>query len=166
MEHQTVETVTPETATAAAPRPFPTKDEARIRSAIGKLFEEVTGDQVREAALLTAPHVRVVDAAHVAMIEALTPEAKLALRPFIHPDLHASLVWPKFTASAFPMDSSSPPPEAGRGRALFSTDYLFPLLRIFEESGEAVTVEATNDCPLLLANKHFRALLAPRIETV
>ena len=129
---------------------FKAKIEAKLIVKINKLLVQENEPLTEEEAILKNEVAR-MDPANVCMIIGLTEEAKRVMSRFCSDNTKERIPTMDFTTDKIITSK-------------YSTEYLKRLIDIFECMYESVQFSMSNEYPLLMENKHFKAMLAPRIS--
>ena len=131
---------------------FDIKTDTKLIKALSKVLKEEKNCLTEEKILLR-DSVLVTDDPNIMAIIALTDEAKLILRRFISDEDNRSIPILNFENTYSDIS-----------KVRIASDYLKEAITILNCLEDSVVITAKKDYPLMLENKHFRILIAPRID--
>ena len=127
----------------------------RIIKALEKIFVRI--DKCSEKQAIELKECQVTDIAHVCMVVANTDKAKGILSSFVN-----ITNIPKLPSLDYIVrkDDTNKKYTAG-----YSLDYITAILNVLKHTSDNIRISLKEDSPSMIETKHFRFLLAPRIET-
>jgi len=131
---------------------FSHKETEAITKVIAKQFEWSNKQRTITKEMIEK-EMAVMDAGNVSLIVAKTPQAKKILIQFIDADKQEQ------KAPTLKYDESNKPI-----RSRYATNYLIPALQLFDIFDESPNISVAKDYPITIENKHFRYILAPRVD--
>jgi len=124
---------------------------AKLTKALNKIFEQTNNCSEDDAVNLN--DCQVTDVAHVCMVVAKTEEAKRVLSLFVD----TSNI-PKLPLLNYRADANT------ECTANYSTDYILLIMNVLKHTQDYIKISLKEDFPSTLETKHFKFLLAPRID--
>lgn len=138
---------------------FDIKTETKVLKALSKIFKEADNPLNETEAI--GKDLFLIDNANVCLIQAISTEAKLSLRRFID-----RIAEPRLksmpTLSYKALDGI-----AGKDRdisSLYDAEYLKLIINLMSCFDESVRIKINIEYPATFENKHFRVILAPRVN--
>lgn len=130
---------------------FDVKKEIKVHTALKKVFNEEQNIYSEDESL-NMDNITVLNTANTVSITSLSDEAKLILRRYkLKEDLKS------YTEIDYTITDN-------HAKVKIAADYLKDCINILYASGDVVLLTTKTDYPLKLENKHFRILIAPRID--
>ena len=142
---------------------FDAKIETRLLKALDK-FKNIEPESITEEEALNKEAVYFVDAGYICLIEARTEEAKGILFKFINKDEDLSKSKIKEIQEGYKEVK-----EFEEYGCKYSIEYLKKIINLFnvfkDKDDDAIKIYSKKDYPLIVENRYFRVILAPRVET-
>ena len=134
---------------------FDIKDEAKVIKALKDILSEEE-HPLSEERTLKIKGLSITDPSNVIGIEPLSEEAKRCISRFLPEDYEQNKELPTLSYNA----------EKGKEiKCKYTTEYFNTILVILEATGEgSFELKINTDYPATLLNKHFKIILAPRID--
>jgi len=127
---------------------------AKLTKALDKIFEQTNNCSEDKAVELN--ECQVTDISHVCMVVAKTEEAKRVLSMFIDTNNI-----PKLPPLDYIVRKTDVNTECA---AKYSTDYILLIMSVLKHTNDHIKISLKEDSPSTLETKHFKFLLAPRID--
>jgi len=133
---------------------FEVKEEVRVITALSKFFSE-TDNPISEEKAIEREYIAKLDPANVCLIQANTEQAKRCLSRFIDNEEEIKdipeLEYNNLTSKEI--------------KSRYSINYFKDIINLLKCTGEgSFLIKINTDYPATLENKHFKVILAPRIE--